>query len=439
MRVRVTAASVIVVGIALIAGAVALTVVLRNSLVDNVRESAQLRAEDFAEVIEQGTPAPDLTLEAEDDLFVQVLDADGDVVAASPNLDRRSPVATIRPGQSARVDAPSAGDGEFLVVADRPDQPAVTVLVGRSLESVGETTSDVRAVLVIGVPLLLLIVGATSWFLAGRALRPVEAIRTGVAAISARELHRRVPDPPGDDEVARLARTMNSMLDRLEQSQARQRRFVSDASHELRSPIATMRQHAEVARVHPERTSTDDLAATVLAEDARLERLVDDLLWLARADERTLHVPRTPVDLDDVVLDELRRLGATTELRIDVTGVSAGQVLGDRSQLRRLVRNLTDNAARHARNGVNVSLAEHDAEVVLRIDDDGPGIPVGDRERIFERFVRLDEARTRDSGGSGLGLAIVAEIAAAHGGEVAATDAPSGGARLEVRLPAGAG
>lgn len=161
VRVRVTAASVIVVGIALIAGAVALTVVLRNSLVDNVRESAQLRAEDFAEVIEQGTPAPDLTLEAEDDLFVQVLDADGDVVAASPNLDRRSPVATIRPGQSARVDAPSVGDGEFLVVADRPDQPAVTVLVGRSLESVGETTSDVRAVLVIGVPLLLLIVGAT--------------------------------------------------------------------------------------------------------------------------------------------------------------------------------------------------------------------------------------------------------------------------------------
>ncbi len=436
MRVRVTTASVLVVGLALVAGSVALIVVLRHSLTDNVETSAQLRAEDVAEIIEAGTAPTDLTLESEEDLFVQVLDRDGRVIAASPNLDDENPVANLGPGETAEVRAPGVDDGEFLVVADRPDRPRVTVLVGRSLESVSETTRDVTGVLLVGIPLLLVVVGATGWFLAGRALRPVEAIRSGVAGISAAELHRRVPEPPVDDEVGRLARTMNEMLDRLEAAQIRQRRFVSDASHELRSPVATIRQHAEVARSHPERTALDDLADTVLAEDLRLERLVDDLLWLARADEYTLDLRRRPVDLDDLVLEEARRLQATTGLRIDTTGVSAGQVLGDRAQLRRLLRNLTDNAARHANDGLDLSVVEDDGVVIVRVDDDGSGIGVDDRGRVFERFVRLDDARARDHGGSGLGLAIVAEIAAAHGGSVGVTDAPSGGARFEVRLPA---
>jgi signal transduction histidine kinase len=228
---------------------------------------------------------------------------------------------------------------------------------------------------------------------------------------------------------------MNRMLDRLEQAQARQRRLVSDASHELRSPVATIRQHAEVALAHPDRTTTTELAATVLAEDLRLQRLAEDLLLLTRADEHTLALRRRPVDLDDLVFDEARRLRDGTGLRVDTTAVSAGRVDGDAAGLRRVLRNLGDNAARHAADRLAFSLAERDGLVLLGVDDDGPGIPEADRARVFERFVRLDDNRARDDGGSGLGLAIVAELAAAHGGTVAAAASPLGGARVEVRLP----
>jgi signal transduction histidine kinase len=155
----------------------------------------------------------------------------------------------------------------------------------------------------------------------------VEAIRAEVDAISGDALHRRVPDPPAGDEIGRLARTMNRMLGRLEQAQARQRRLVADASHELRSPVATIRQHAEVALAHPDRTTTE-LAGTVLAEDLRLQRLAEDLLLLTRADEHTLALRRRPVDLDDLVFDEARRVRGATGLRVDTTAVSAGRVEG---------------------------------------------------------------------------------------------------------------
>jgi len=439
VRVRVTAVAVLVVGLALVAGAITIVAVLRRSLTDNVRTSAELRAQDVAEILESGTPPGGLAVDDEEDLLVQVLDADGRVVASTANVEGEPAVTALRPGRTARLSGlPIGDDEEFLVVAEGADagSGSFTVLVGRSLESVGETTGIVSDVLMAGIPLLLLVVGTSAWLLTGRALAPVEGIRSEVAAISAAEMHRRIPHPPGHDEIARLADTMNEMLGRLEDSQARQRRFVSDASHELRSPVTTIRQHSEVARSHPEGTSVTDLADTVLAEDLRLEQLVEDLLWLARVDERTLRLHREPVDVDDVVLDEARRLRLTTPLDVDTADVSAGQVLGDRLQLRRMLRNLVDNAARHARGRVVLSLAETYGAVVLRVDDDGPGIPVEHRVRVFERFVRLDDARTRDGGGSGLGLAVVAEIAAAHGGSVTVGDSPLGGARFEMRVPA---
>ncbi|MDF2742203.1 MAG: histidine kinase, partial [Actinomycetia bacterium] len=213
------------------------------------------------------------------------------------------------------------------------------------------------------------------------------------------------------------------------------RRLVSDASHELRSPVAAIRQHAEVALAHPGRTTTTELAGTVLAEDLRLQRLAEDLLLLTRADEHSLVLRRRPVDLDDLVLEEARRLRDATGLRIDTSGVSAGRVDGDPAGLRRLLRNLGDNAARHAGGQLALSVAERDGVVLLGVDDDGPGIPEADRGRVFERFVRLDDARARDDGGSGLGLAIVAELVAAHGGTVVAAAGPLGGARVEVTLP----
>jgi signal transduction histidine kinase len=228
---------------------------------------------------------------------------------------------------------------------------------------------------------------------------------------------------------------MNRMLDRLQRAQARQRRFVSDASHELRSPVTAIRQHAEVALAHPDRATTTELAGTVLVEDLRIQRLVEDLLVLTGADEHALAPRRRPVDLDDLVFEEARRLRDAADLRINTGEVSAARVHGDPSGLRRVLRNLGDNAAQHASTHVKFALDERTDVAVLAVDDDGPGIPVADRERVFERFVRLDDARARDDGGSGLGLAIVAELVGAHGGTVAVASSPLGGARIEVTLP----
>jgi signal transduction histidine kinase len=435
LRVRTTVAATLVVGLALLVGALVLVAVLREALTREVRAAARLRGQDVAAALESGA-APGLAVDDPEDLLIQVIGADGRLLQESPNEIGVAPLVGLRPGRSVEVEAPD-GDHDYLAVAVAAHTPAGerTVVVVRSAETVAEATTVVSGLLAVGGPLLLLVVAATTWKVVGRALAPVEAIRAEVDEISAAELHRRVPDPPTDDEVGRLARTMNRMLGRLEQAQARQRRFVSDASHELRSPVATIRQHAEVALAHPDRTSTGELAATVLAENLRTQRLVEDLLLLARADEHTLALRRRPVDLDDLVFEEARRLRDTTGLRVDTTAVSAGRVHGDAAGLRRVLRNLGDNAARHAGGRLAFSVAERDGAVLVQVDDDGPGIPEADRERVFERFVRLDDGRARDAGGSGLGLAIVAELVAAHGGSVAVDASPLGGTRVQVRLP----
>ena len=446
VRLRTTVAAVAVVGVAMVVGAVVMVVVLRGTLTREVQAAARLRAEDVAAVLAagagSGAASPGtLAVDEADELLIQVLDGGGRVVAASPNAEGRPPVARLRPGSSAEVEVPAGGpmdeSGVFLAVATGADTAGGqrTVLVARSTEAVDEAVAAVGGLLAVGLPLLLAVVAVTTWVVVGRALAPVEAMRAEVDEISAAALHRRVPDPPADDEIGRLARTMNRMLGRLEQAQARQRRLVADASHELRSPVATIRQHAEVALAHPGRTSAAELASTVLAEDLRLQRLTEDLLLLTRADEQSLALRRRPVDLDDLVFEEAERLRDATGLRVDTTGVSAGRVAGDAAGLRRVLRNLGDNASRHARERLALSVAERDATVVLAVDDDGPGIPDADRERVFERFVRLDGARARDDGGGGLGLAIVAELVAAHGGTVVAAAGPLGGARVGVTLP----
>ncbi|MBI2168833.1 MAG: HAMP domain-containing histidine kinase [Actinobacteria bacterium] len=438
VRVRLTVAAVAVVGLALVGGSVGLVAFLRKSLTDDVRTAVQLRARDVAAVLESGTSPEALAVDDGEEALVQVVDDSGRVIASSPNLTGAPAVADLAPGQSARVRGLPIDDDEFLVLAvaaDTDDRGGLVVLAGRTLEVVGESTAALTQALLLGVPGLLLVVGLTAWRLAGRALAPVEAIRAEVASVSSGELHRRVPVPNTDDEVARLASTMNAMLERLEAGQARERRFVSDASHELRSPLATIRQYAELALTHPGQTSLAELAEVTGAEGLRLQQIVDDLLFLAHADERGLRPTRGPVDLDDLVFEEAARLRATPGLRVDTHAVSAGRVVGDRGHLARLVRNLGDNAGRYAEATVRLSLATEAGEVILCVDDDGPGIPLADRERVFDRFVRLDEARTRDAGGGGLGLSIAAEIAAAHGGTIRAEDGPLGGARFEVRLP----
>jgi signal transduction histidine kinase len=441
VRVRTTLAALVVVGVAMVVGGVMLVAVLQRALTGEVRATARLRAAEVAADLESGTRPEELAVGDAEDVLVQVLDEHGVVVGSSPNGRGLPAVARLRPGASADVDVPIDND-DFLAVAvaaTTPEGRRLTVVVARVADMIGESTRIVALLLAVGLPVLLLVVAATTWRVVGRALAPVEAIRGEVDEISAVELHRRVPDPPGDDEVARLARTMNRMLERLQGAHARQRRFVADASHELRSPVASIRQHAEVALAHPDRTATAELAATVLAEDLRVQRLVEDLLLLARADEQALPPRRRQVDLDDLVFDEARRLRDATGLHVDVGAVSAGRVEGDPAGLRRVLRNLGDNAARHASTRVGFALAERDGAAVLVVDDDGPGIPEGDRERVLERFVRLDDARARDAGGSGLGLAIVAELVAAHGGAVGIADSPLGGARIQVTLPRAGG
>jgi signal transduction histidine kinase len=275
------------------------------------------------------------------------------------------------------------------------------------------------------------------WWLVGRTLRPVEAIRREVAGIGAggAGLDRRVPVPAGDDEVSRLARTMNGMLDRIEDAARRQQRFVADASHELRSPLARVRAEVEVDLAHPGGADPDATAASVLAEVVAMQHLVDDLLALARADAGVDAGERGPVDLDDLVDRQARRLRAAGRVAVDSRGVSAAQVVGDRDQLARAIGNVVDNAARHARTTVTLAVREDGGTAVVSVADDGPGIPPERRDDVFERFHRLDGARTAPAGGAGLGLAIAREIVVAHGGTIVVDPAHGPGARLVITLP----
>ncbi|MDT4999499.1 MAG: hypothetical protein QOK12_1604 [Mycobacterium sp.] len=435
VRAATTVVATIVVGVALVAGAAVLLIVLRNTLVDEVKDPARAQALEVAGQLESGQP-PVLEVAGSDEQLIQVLGPDGAVVASSRNVTGQPAVARLQPGESAQVPTPLDND-DFLAVAEGTQTPQGprTVLVARALVGVFETTTLVTGLLLVGLPVLLVVVAVTTWAMVGRALAPVEAIRREVDEISAAQLHRRVPQPDVDDEIGRLAATMNRMLARLEEARNSQRRFVSDASHELRSPITTIRQHAEVALAHPDRITTTELADVVLAEELRIQRLVEDLLVLARADE---HVPphRAPVDLDDLAFEEARRLRSTTSLQVDTSAVGAARVHGDVDALRRVLRNLGENAARHAMTRVDITLTDRGSDVVLTVGDDGPGIPEAERQRVLKRFVRLDEARSRDDGGSGLGLAIVDEVVRAHGGSVSISRSPLGGARVGVTFPA---
>jgi len=438
IRAGTTAVAIVIVAIALVAGAIALLTVLRGTLIDEVKDAAGAQALEVARQLDSGQP-PILEVAPSDEQLIQVLGPDGSVLASSRNVAGEAAVARLHPGESEQVLTPLDSE-EFMAVAEgaqTSDGPR-TVLVARALIGVFETTAVVTKVLLIGLPLLLVVVAVTTWVMVGRALAPVDAIRREVDEISAAQLHRRVPQPDADDEIGRLAATMNRMLERLESARNSQRRFVSDASHELRSPITTIRQYAEVALAHPDRMTAQELADVVLAEQHRMQGLVEDLLLLARADEH-LPLAREPVDLDDLAFEEGHRLRATTSKRVDASGVGAARVQGDADALRRVFRNLGENAARHASSRVDIALADLGDDVVLTVDDDGPGIPESERERVVQRFVRLDEARSRDDGGSGLGLSIVEEVVRAHGGSMSITQSTLGGARIQVMLPADEG
>ena len=300
-----------------------------------------------------------------------------------------------------------------------------------SLDPVGlQTVETAERFLWGGVPAAALFIGGVAWFAVRRSLRAVGAIRAEVDGVRATDLGRRVPVPDSGDEITQLAVTMNEMLARLDRSVRRQSQFTADASHELRTPLASLRTQLEVQLAHPDRLDWRRSCENAVLDVTRMEALAGDLLLLSKLDADQ-HVRQEPVDLADLVT---RHAAARNTVEVTTEIEAAPVVLGHAGRLERVLRNLVDNAERHAKSRVTITLAASGGQTVLGVQDDGPGIPAEDRERVFDRFVRLDDDRAREDGGSGLGLAIAAEIARTHGGTLTVADSMSG-ARLELRLP----
>ncbi|MFG3604299.1 sensor histidine kinase [Micromonospora chersina] len=442
VRLRSALAAAIVVAAAFAVGAAAFVYLARADLAGNVDAAARQRAAEVVAAVgtgDQEALAQTLKPSPGEQTLVQVLDPSGRVEAASAALGDAAPLSPLRPrpGQLLREQRllPFADEDPYRIAAEgvATAAGARTVLVAQSLRPVNESTEAVAAILAAGLAPMLLVVGAAVFWFVGRSLRPVEAIRRRVAGITARDLHARVPVPAARDEVAALAETMNRMLERLETAASSQRRFVADASHELRSPLATLRAGLDRLALTPPPDGHHDLVELLRRETSRLGDLVADLLLLARIDERGATGRRDDVDLDDLAYTERDRLAAhrpDLTVRAHLTPV---RVAGDAHDLGRALRNLTDNAARHARTQVTLRVSVSDRWGCVEVTDDGPGVPDADRERIFDRFVRLDDSRTRPEGGTGLGLAITRQVVTAHGGHVQVLPGP--GMTVRILLP----
>ncbi len=444
MRTRSTVAAAMVMTVCLaIAGGV-LVLVLYRSLENTARKAAAARAEQISQQLQTDSPRevdPSLLVTDSQVGAVQIVDAAGTVLAAS-NGAPRTPLATasLNNGEARNVgrveDAATGSDYWVSARGTAVDGGTVTILVGADREPVESVVTSVGALIALGYPVIIALVAVGTYRLVGAALGPVEAIRARVASISGTDLAQRVPVPDTRDEIAHLAITMNAMLARLEGGRAAQHRLVSDASHELRSPLATITTALELASGRPDLIDDELIDESLLPEAHRMHRLIEDLLLLARSDEGAMALRHDDVDIDDLLQAEASRLRSVGSLRV-VTHIETGRTVGDRAALARVIRNLVDNAARYASGTVWLDCQPESGHVVISVADDGPGIPVRDRTRIFERFVRLDPSRARFSGGSGLGLSIVDEIVRSHHGTVTVGDAPYGGALFTLTLPLG--
>ncbi|XCM29739.1 ATP-binding protein [Streptomyces parvus] len=477
VRARAALGATLVVAVALIGAGLAVLLVLRANLIDQADLQAEVAAREVAGALATGTPYEDVELDDDEDHPVQVTDEEGRVVLVSKDLRAVTgtgatgvtPVPSASAGATPAPDDDDDGDGDdqdddrsrpgrgevssddpdfsdgtatvdrttadyrfAAVEATTPDGVTLTVYAGAPLAAEQEAVNTVRGAMLTGLPVLLVVVAGVTWLVTRRALRPVEGIRQEMAAITASEdLARRVPEPDSRDEIAALARTTNETLTVLEASVERQRRFVADASHELRSPIASLRTQLEVAEAHPELL---DLPGAV-ADTVRLQVLAADLLLLARLDAGEKPGSAT-VELGALVREEVsQRTRDRIAVEVEVPEGGAFEVNGSRGQLSRVIGNLLDNAQRHAESSVAVSVAADGRGVRVEVRDDGAGVPEDERERIFERFVRLDDARSRDDGGAGLGLAIARDVAARHGGTLTVHRADEGGAAFRLWLP----
>lgn len=390
--------------------------------------SARTVADDLANLASAGALPSTLPVLAGQS--AQVLTASGGVLAVSPGTLRTLPLVPLDQAITLARTGPrnvvvDAIDGQGLSrVLVRPVTVGPSreyVVVTASLRDERDTLHGLARFVLVAAPVLLVVVAGMLWLLLGRALGTVSALRIAAEAVTEPDGGTRLPLPSSRDEIHALAVTLNAMLDRLAAATVRERAFLADAAHELRSPLASMRAQLEVAAAHPDSTSSAELATGTLQETERLAALVDDLLVLARLEAGAWSV-ETVVDIAELA---------------GVPGQGPHLVRGDPRGLARALANLVANARQHARGAVEVTVIRTAAKTIeVHVDDDGPGIAAADRDRVFERFVRLDDSRARADGGSGLGLAIVRATVQAHGGTVTATDSPLGGARFVLTFPA---
>lgn len=435
LRVRLTAAFAVVIIVTIAVAAVLLVWRVRASLQSGLDSSLSQRVQDVAAEVRSGQLSTLATTGAQSAVLVQVINADGHVVASSANINGEPALFRYRAGgQSPTVqtvaDIPGADPGSYRVASATVSTPTGTVSLyaAGSMSEVSASVRQVGVAALVGAPFLVALLSAIIWILVGRALRPVEAMRQTVSAMRGHQPHDRLANASAPVELARLGGTFDDLLDRIDRGVAQQRQFLADAAHELRNPVASILTRLETHEQHPTLSGVD--RARLHADAARLASIVDALLSLARLDA-DVALRADPVDVDDIVFDQVRTVVGK---RVDVTHVSAAQVIGDRAALERVVRNLLDNASRHAAAQVKLELCDDGQAVVLTVADDGPGIPATERDRVFARFTRLDDARARDEGGAGLGLAIVHDIVDRHHGSVHIEDNQPG-TRVVVRLP----
>ncbi len=420
----------------------ALVLLVHRSLVDSVSSALQREVALTATGITEGfIPGESSALSG---TVVQALSTSGgDVLYASSGISGTARISNDQPVSTSVVPvaiSPAfAAQNDFnlafgATTASTRFGAIIVYAAGSTAQADAATRILVIELGVLVLPSVALLTALISWWVVGRSLRPVEAIRREVAEISTAASGQRVPTPKGDDEIARLATTMNAMLDRLESASNQQRQFVADASHELRSPLASIMVQVQMLETRAKDESVQATAKILADEASRLDRLVDDLLLLAKSDEHALVLEQRDVDLDDLLLSEAKRLRQIGRVEVNAKAVSPVRVTGDPELLRRAIRNLVDNAERYASSTVTfqATLTRHDAEIVIA--DDGKGVPEELRATLFNRFSRGDSSRVRGTGGTGLGLAIVAQIVALHGGTVEI--APTGpGAHFVIRLP----
>ncbi|MET3718807.1 ATP-binding protein [Arthrobacter sp. UYEF21] len=442
VRKRATATAVLVVAAALAVGGIVLLALLQSSLVASTETTARQQSFDvIAQISGQDVAEAGqyIALTAHTGQYVQILAPGGSVFASSIPAAAAAPLTSLRPGAGQTLTQDVTGldslhdSDDFLIVATGVDVGGrlYTVVVAATVQVQADTVSTVAWFILGATPMLLVVVGISVWVLVGRSLRQVELIRGQVAGISARSLDGRVDVPPTADEIQSLAETMNMMLGRLQASDQEQRRFVSDASHELRSPLATLSAGVEIAAADASGATWEQMKTVLAGETARMRYLVEDLLTLAKTNDGGLRLESTDVDLDDVLNEEIRRLRSTSTRVIEVS-LEPVRVSGDPRRLGQVVRNVLDNADRHATSRISIRLRNTNDGALISIDNDGLPVPAAERDRIFERFVRLDQSRSRESGGSGLGLAIAAGIMAAHHGWIRTGETPGGGCRFEL-------